>query len=143
MFPEYSFLLTIPGFGPEVSSVVLAAIGNPYRFSCGKQVLKMAGYDLCADRSGKTASNAVPVISKRGKVGLRSALYQAAFIASSRSTYFMTYYTRKLKGRAQEKGIGTKMRVKLAAKLLIIAWTLMKKKEVFDPACLNRGDAQV
>ena len=142
-FPEYSFLLTIPGFGPEVSSTVLSAIGDPYRFSCGKQVLKMAGYDLCADRSGKTASHAVPVISTRGKVGLRSALYQAALIASSRNTYFMAYYTRKLKGRAQEKGIGTKMRVKLAAKLLIIAWTLMKRKEVFDPACLKRGDTRV
>ena len=29
------------------------------------------------------------------------------------------------------------MRVKLAAKLLVIAWTLMKKKEAFDPAYLN------
>jgi hypothetical protein len=35
------------------------------------------------------------------------------------------------------------MRVKLASKLLIIAWTLMKKKEMFDPACLNLGDTQV
>jgi len=123
-FPEYPCLLSIPGFGPEVSSTVLGAIGNPYRFSCGKQVLKMAGYDLCANRSGKTSSNAVPVISKRGKVDLRYALYQAALIASNRNTYFMTYYTSKLKDRGQEKGIGTKMRVKLAAKLLIIAWTL-------------------
>jgi len=60
-------------------------------------------------------------------------LYQAAFIASSRNQEFMGYYTRKLRGRAQEPGIQTKMRVKLAAKLLLIAWTLMKKKEVFDP----------
>jgi len=142
-FPEYSCLLSIPGFGPEVSSTVLGAIGNPYRFTCGKQVLKMAGFDLSADRSGKTASNAVPVISKRGKAGLRYTLYQAAVIASNSNTYFMTYYTKKLQGRAQEKGIGTKMRVKLAAKLLIIAWTLMKKKEMFDPACLTRGDIQV
>jgi hypothetical protein len=29
------------------------------------------------------------------------------------------------------------MRVKLAAKMLVIAWTLMKRKEVFDPAHLN------
>jgi transposase len=143
LYPEYPCLLSVPGFGPEVSSTVLSAIGNPYRFSCGKQVLKMAGYDLCADRSGKTTSNAVPVISKRGKIGLRSALYQAAVIASNSNTFFMTYYTDKLKDRSKEKGIGTKMRVKLAAKLLIIAWTLMKKKEMFDPACLNMGDTQV
>jgi len=29
-----------------------------------------------------------------------------------------------------------KLRVKLSAKMLLIAWTLMKKKEVFDPAYL-------
>ncbi len=128
-YPEYACLLSIPGFGPDVSSTVLSALGNPYWFSCSKQVLKMAGYDLCADRSGKTISNAVPVISKIGKVGLRSALYQAAVIASNSNTLFMAYYTDKLKDRSWEKGIGTKMRVKLAAKLLIVAWTLMKKKE--------------
>jgi hypothetical protein len=32
------------------------------------------------------------------------------------------------------------MKVKLAAKLLIIAWTLMKNKEPFDPAYLNIED---
>jgi len=42
----------------------------------------------------------------------------------------------KLKGREREKGIAMKMRVKLAAKLLVIAWTLMKKKEKFDPGCI-------
>jgi len=26
---------------------------------------------------------------------------------------------------------------KLAAKMLVIAWTLMKKKEVFDPDCMK------
>jgi hypothetical protein len=121
----------------------LGAIGNPFRFSCGKQVLKMAGYDLSADRSGKTALNAVPVISKRGKVDLRFALYQAALVASNTNHYFIMYFGRKLHRRRQEQGIGTKMRVKLASKLLIIAWTLMKKKEMFDPACLNLGDTQV
>jgi hypothetical protein len=49
----------------------------------------------------------------------------------------MFYYQRLLKGREREKGIRTKMRVKLAAKLLVIAWTLMKKKEPFDPGYLK------
>ncbi len=31
------------------------------------------------------------------------------------------------------------MRVKLAAKLLAIAWTLMKSKERFDPSILRAG----
>jgi len=74
---------------------------------------------------------------KRGKSDLRYALYQAAFIASTKNRDFMRYYTRKLRGREKEKGIRTKMWVKLAAKMLLIAWTLMKKKEAFDPAYLN------
>jgi transposase len=136
-FPEYRYLLTIPGFGPDVSSKTLAAIGNPVRFTTGSQVLKMAGFDLSADRSGQRSDAATPVLSKKGKADLRYALYQAALIASIRNKHFIAYYTHTLRGREKEKGIKTKMRVKLAAKLLIIAWTLMKKKEPFNPEYLT------
>ncbi len=62
-FPEYGYLLTIPGFGPDVSAKVIGALGNPFRFQNRKQVLKLAGLDLSADRSGKTSDSATPVIS--------------------------------------------------------------------------------
>ncbi len=120
---------------PQVA--VLAAVGNPYRFEKGSQVLRLAGYDLGAKRSGKTSEGAVPVISKKGKAELRYALYQAALVASTRNKYFMLYYANKLRGREKERGIKTKMRVKLAAKMLLIAWTLMKKRRPFDPTYLN------
>jgi hypothetical protein len=94
-------------------------------------------YDLSASRSGKPSDFTIPRISKRGNAYLRYALYQAALIASTRNKYFMRYYARQLVGRQREKGINTKMKVKLAAKMLIIAWTLMKNKEPFDPAYLN------
>jgi transposase len=136
-FSEYPYLLTIPGFGPDISSKVLGAIGNPLRFERAAQVLKLAGFDLGADRSGKGSDTAVPVISKRGKADLRYALYQAALVASVFHRDVIVYYTNKLRGRQGERGIKTKMRVKLAAKLLVIAWTLMKKKEAFNPAYLN------
>ena len=135
--PEYSYLLTIPGFGPDVSSRVLAAIGNPLRFQNTHQVLKLAGLDLSAKRSGESSDRAVPVISKKGKADLRYALYQAVLVASTRNPHFIAYFTATLRGREREKGIKTKMRVKLEAKMLIIAWTLMKKKEPFDPSYLK------
>ncbi len=137
-FPEYSYLLTIPGFGPDVSSKVLGGIGNPFRFNTAPQVLKMAGMDLSAKRSGKGSERIIPKLSKKGKADLRYALYQAAHIASTKNQYFVMYYTNKLRGREKEKGIKTKMKVKLAAKLLVIAWTLMKKEEPFNPDYLNR-----
>ena len=117
--------------------------GAPACYHSGRLVvLKMSGFDLCASRSGKTSDSAIPVISKQGKADLRYALYQAALIASLTNKKFITYYTNKLKGRQREKGIGKKMRVKLAAKLLIIAWTLMKKKELFDPSYLYKEDIE-
>ena len=132
-FTEYSILLTIPGFGPYISARVLASISNPWRFDSSKQLIKMAGYDLGAQRSGKRSDDAVPVISKRGNSELRYALYQAAHVASTRNSDFIRYFTRMLRGRERERGIKTKMKVKLAAKMLKIAWTLMKKNQGFDP----------
>jgi len=136
-FPEYPYLLTIPGFGPDVSSKVLGAIGDPFRFNRASQVIKTAGLDLSANRSGNRSDGVVPVISKNGKADLRYALYQAALIASIRNRDFVVWFTNRLRGRQREKGIKTKMRVKLSAKLLVIAWTLMKKKEPFDPYYLK------
>jgi transposase len=118
-FMEYHLLLTIPGFGPYVAGLVLAVIGDPWRFDSGRQVLKMAGYDLSAKRSGKSGDKAVPVISKKGNAQFRYGLYQAALVASTRNIDFVEYYTKIIRGR--ERGIKTKMRVKLAAKMLVIA----------------------
>ncbi len=132
-FSEYSYLPTIPGFGPYIAARVLASISNPWRFDSSNQVIKMAGYDLGAKQSGKKSNDAVPVISKRGNGELRYALCQAAHVASTRNPYFIRYFTKTLHGRERERGIKTKMKVKLAAKMLKIAWTLMKKKQGFDP----------
>ena len=116
---------------------MFAAIGEPFRFKSSNQVLKVAGWDLNANRSGSRSESMIPVISKRGKSDLRYALYQAAFVASTRDKYFSCWFIEKLKGREKEKGIKTKIRVKLAAKLLIIAWTLMKKKQPFNKELLK------
>ena len=136
-FPEYEYLLSIPGYGQDVSSKVLGALGDPFRFSNGGQVVKLSGFDLSAERSGKDSLEGRPVISKKGKADLRYALYQAALVASVNNRAVMVYYTKLLRGRERERGIHRKMRVKLAAKLLVIAWTLMKKKEKFDSAYLR------
>jgi hypothetical protein len=79
----------------------------------------------------------VPVISKKDNSQLRYALYQTAIIASTRHQLSIAYFAGMLQGRERERGIRTKMRVKLAAKMLVIAWTLMKKGEPFNPEHLN------
>lgn len=136
-FPAYRRLLTIPGFGPYVSSVVLSKIGDPHRFNVRKQLIRLAGLDLNAKRSGKRSNDAVPVISKKGNSELRYALYQAAQIATYHNDRFRALFTRYLEGRQKERGIKTKMRVKLAAKMLVIAWTMMKTNTDFDPSLIE------
>lgn len=114
---RYQLLVTIPGFGPYISALVLATIGNPHRFGSHKQVLRLAGLDLNANRSGKTSDQSVPKISKRGNADLRYGLYQAALIASYHNSGFRRLYNRMLDGRHAERGIKTKMRIKLSAKI--------------------------
>ncbi len=67
------------------------------------QILRLAGFDLSAIRSGKKSATAVPVISKKGKADLRYAVYQAALVASSLTTHFAHYYHRLLDGRQTGK----------------------------------------
>ena len=74
----------------------------------------------------------MPVISKKGNADLRYALYQAALIASYHNSSFRRLYHRLLEGRQGERGIKTKVRVKLAAKMLVVAWTMLKNNEPFD-----------
>ena len=136
-FASYQKLLTIPGFGPYISALVIATIGDPNRFGSYRQVIRLAGLDLSAKRSGKRSDQAVAVISKRGDADLRYGLYQAALVGSYHNKAVRGYYLRLLEGRQRERGIRTKMRVKLASKLLIIAWTMMKKDEAFNPSLLT------
>ena len=114
--------------------MVLAAIGDPLRFENQRQVLRLAGLDLCASRSDKKSDNIKPVISKQGKSTLRYALVLAATSSSTSNPDVRSYYSGLLKGRDLESGIKLKMKIKLAAKLLVIAWTLMKRREHFKPS---------
>ena len=59
-------------------------------------------------------------------------LYQAALVASYNNNGFRRLYHRMLEGRHAERGIKTKARVKLAAKMLVVAWTMLKNNEAFD-----------
>jgi len=134
---EYEILQTIPGFGPFVSASVFGAIGYAQRFENAKQLLRLAGLDLSANRSGKGSKSAVPVISKIGKADLRYALYQAARVATGITTEFKAYFAYLMKGREKEKGIVTKLRVKVAAKMLVIAWAMMKTMRPYKPGLLR------
>lgn len=130
--PGYASVISIPGVGPILSAMILAAVGDPCRFDHPRQVLRLAGLDLCARRSGKAGARAVARISKQGKASLRYALVSAAMIGTRVNPALRSYFSRRLAGREQERGIRRKMHVKLAAKLLVVAWTLMRRADTFS-----------
>jgi hypothetical protein len=72
----------------------------------------------------------------RGSARL-SRPWQAAMVASALNPDIRGYFSNLLKGREFERGIKLKMKVKLAAKLLVIAWTLMKRREQFKTSCFS------
>ena len=63
-------------------------------------------------------------------------MVQSAIVDTTRNKDFIEYFTGLIKGREREQGIKTKMRVKVTAKMLVIAWTLLKKGEKFQPEYL-------
>jgi transposase len=130
---SYPYLISIPGVGPHIAATLIGVIGTPYRFRTAREVLKLAGLDLSAHRSGARSLTATAVISKRGNAALRYALVQAAFIAARTHPVVGRWFTHQLHSRGRHPGSVMKVRVKLAAKLLVIAWTLMKKEEPFNP----------
>lgn len=129
----HASVISVPGVGPILAAMIQAAIGNPHRFEHVRQVLRLAGLDLCASRSGKQSDQAVPRISKQGKASLRFALVHAAMIAARSHPAIRAHFSRLLQGREQERGIRRKMYVKLAARLLGAAWHLMKQETTFAP----------
>jgi hypothetical protein len=68
---DYAHLLSIPGFGPHVSALVLTALGDPRRSQHRDHVLRLARLDLHAKRIDRKSAPAIPVISKRGRGPVR------------------------------------------------------------------------
>jgi len=124
--PGYKSIVSIPGIGPAIAAVILASLGDPARFSNTKQVLKLAGLDLSASRSGKNAANITAKLSKKGKAELRYALYQAAVIATSRNAYLSNTFPADYRPE-RDKASRQRCALKWTAKMLIISWTLVEK----------------
>jgi transposase len=132
--PGYANLLTIPAMGPRVAAMVVAELGAVHRCRRRGQVLRRAGLDLVrAPRSGPGTDRARPRISRRGNAALRAALLHTARVAVRCDPTIRAWFTKGLVGRASERGVRRKREVKLAAKLLVVAWRLIERGETFTP----------
>lgn len=87
-------ILTIPGIGYILGSMIISEIGDISKFSNPSKLLAYAGLDPSIKQSGNfNATNTK--ISKRGSKHLRYAIRQAASIIIFNNDTFHNYYTTK------------------------------------------------
>ena len=123
------YLLSIKGLGIVSASMCLGEIGDPLRFNDSRQLIRLAGYNLIEDSSGKCKSRTC--ISKRGRKNLRCILYQMSLVMVSRNEEMKVLYN-YLKTRSKNPLKQKQALVVISKKILTLIFTLSKKKEKYD-----------
>ena len=122
-------LLSIPGVGIVSAASFLGEIGVPTRFSNPKQIVRLAGYNLVENSSGKHKGKTR--ISKRGRKNLRSLLYKMALTLVVQNKE-MKYLYKFLKTRKENPLKGKQALVVIGEKIIKIMFSLMKNKKIYD-----------
>lgn len=119
---------SVAGLG-VLSVLTIVAETNGFKtFNSAKQLVSYAGLDVVENSSGKFIGKTR--ISKKGNAHLRANMYMPSVtIAGYKSGPFYEYYQRLLKRNGY---IPKKAMVAVQRKLLVITYTLWKKKEAFD-----------
>ena len=127
----YRLVQTIPGVGKLLGAIFVVEIGDPLGYRHWRQVMKLSGLNLAVVESGKFSGT--PRISRQGKGILRWAAYQAAVVATSKDPLFHQIYQKALEGRATQKGAKERALVKVAAKILKIAFAILRDQIKYTP----------
>jgi transposase len=120
-------VVSIPGLGFE-TAVILASETNGFLlFHNIKQVVSYAGLDVSHNESGRFRGRSK--ISKKGNTKIRQALFMPALTATVHNQPIKGLYERicEKNPNIKRKGVVASMR-----KLLILAYTLWKKDEIFN-----------
>lgn len=131
-------LQTIPGFGPLVVAALIAVIGDPRRFRCGRDMAAYLGLVVRQNTSGDKIR--LGRITKKGDSGLRSLIVHGA--REALRALSVTENGKMGNGRLRawclallaRKDNKNKVTVALANKLVRIAWAVWTKGTTFNPA---------
>ena len=129
MKKKYDYIRSIPSIGPVTAATILAETQGFYHFRNAKQVVSYAGYDVVQRQSGSSLKDQER-ISKKGNVYIRRIMYMPSLGAPKHIPDFQRLYQ-----RINEKNPQTKMKgsVALQRKLLVLAYHLVKREEMYDP----------
>ena len=127
--PEYAFILSIPGVGPNTAIEIISEVGSFSNYNNPRQIIKLAGLTLRENSSGEHRGQ--KKISKRGRRRLRASLFRAALPMIRYNSAFKalyTYYIERPENPLKKK----EAMVVLCGKLLKIIHGLCKNKQYFD-----------
>lgn len=113
-------ILSVPGIGYTLGSIIVAEIGNINRFASAAKLLAFAGMEPSIYESGKFVPKSGRMV-KRGSPFLRWALLQAAGYVANFSSTFALYYSKK---RAEGKSAAV-ARSHVAKKLVRVIFSLI------------------
>jgi transposase len=125
-------LLTIPGVGPSTAGVLMAEIGDIWRFTDVDQLLAYAGVHPREQSSGKKGANPETswVMAKTGNAFLREAAYRMAVVGIQHNPVIRAHYARKrAAGKSRMNAVGHCM-----SKALSLVWGVWRGGKAFDAA---------
>jgi transposase len=125
---DYQHLMGAPGFGPVLSSAVIAGVGNAAQFDSARELAVWVGLTPRAEASGDRS--VLKGISKRGNRYLRTLFIHGARAVVNRcstKTDPLSLWLQKLIARrGRHKAI-----VALAHKMARFAWAMLRKHQPY------------
>lgn len=123
-------VMTVPGFGPMISTAMVAAVGDGEAFDRGRDFAAWVG--LVPRQYSTGGRTVLGRISKRGSRYLRMLFVQAAKTIMMRPHRWPDLSFGEWLAPALERMHFNKAAVALANKLARMAWSILRQKTAFD-----------
>ena len=124
-------LQTIPGVGPATCAVLIAEIGDIWRFDDADQLLAYAGVHPAERSSGRKGADPETSwhMSKAGNAHLRAAAYRMAVVGITHNPVIKAHYERKRQaGKSKMNALGHCM-----SKALNLVWGVWRNEADWEP----------
>ena len=127
--PGSEEMMSIPGVGITTLAGFLAETGDLSNYDHGQQIIRLAGFNLRENSSGKKKGKST--ISKRGRSRLRALLFRAVMPMVAKNAEFQAlhhYFTKRRVNPLKKK----QSLVALCGKLIRVLYTLGTKKIAYN-----------
>jgi transposase len=138
---EARYLLSIPGISWSSAAGILAHIGSIDKYRHGRQLIKLAGTNPSRRDTGARIGRQQGM-THWGRAGLRQVLYMATLSCLQHNPRIRAHFDRLI---AREERPLVRMQAFGACmnKLLLYAFAVMKRRELFDVEHVGEGVALV